>query len=432
MSNSMTDSSYTLAPSSRGGRSLAARVLFWLVAIVLAGFALYSRRPDALRCPQFFGEAGPVWYQQAYDWGWLRALAHTDGGYFVTLPRLVAALSLLVPVAQAPTMFNLCSLAVEAAPALFMLSPRLRSLGDRPVRCCLAPLYIAMPNMAEIHGPIGLQWHLAMLAFLVLISEPPQSRPARVFDVTILVLCALTGPYCLLLLPSAVFITFARKNTWSYFRLGILGGGTFLQGFTLLLTGGQQRSHGQIGASFEGFCRIVAGQIVSPILEGQNRIAHWAHSAPGVLGATIAVTLLAASGAVYALRKGSLALSSFVTFASMILVSSLIFSLVPPGDPMWTQLAVPGAGARYWMIPELALIAVVVWMLGSDRPWAVRIIAAALACSMILGMAKHWRYSPLPDLDYASYAAKFEQLPPGASLTIPLNPPGWSMKLTKR
>lgn len=428
----MTDSSCTLASSSLGGRSLASRVLFWLVALVLIGLALYSRRPDALRYPQFFAEAGRVFYQQAYNWGWLQALAHTDTGYFGTLPRLVAALSLLFPLAQAPMIFNLCSLAVEAAPALFMLSSRLRSLGNLLVRCYLATLYIAMPNMAEIHGAIGLQWHMALLAFLVLISEPPQSRATRVFDTTILVLCAVTGPYCILLLPSAALITFARKNIRDCLQLSVLGAGTLLQGFALLLTSGQQRPHGQLGASFGGFCRIVAGQIVSPVLEGQNRLAHWAHSAHGVLGATIAVTLLAVSGAVYALWKGSLALRSFVIFAGMALISSLLFSMTAPATPAWTQLAVPGAGARYWMIPELALIAVLAWMLGRHRPWVVRIIAAALTCSMIVGMVKHWRYSPLPDLDYGAYAAKFEQLPPGASLTIPLNPPGWSMTLTKR
>ena len=431
MLNGVMASSYTRARSSSGSDAVAWRALFWLVAVLLIGLALYSRRPDALRYPQFYAESGRVWYQDAYNLGWLRALVHTDGGYFVTLPRLVAALTLLFPLAQAPMIFNLCSLAVEAAPALFLLSRRFLALGDLPLRCCLAILYIAMPNMADAHGALGLQWHLAMLAFLVLISGPPQSRAARAFDLTILVLCALTGPYCILLLPSAVFISFSRRSIWSYWQFWILGGGVLLQGFTLLLTGGRQRTHGQLGASLRGFCRIVAGQIVDPVLEGQNRLAHWGHSAQGVLGATIAVTLLAVCAAVYALWRGGLALRSFLIFASMILASSLLFSLVPVGVPVWTQLAVPGAGARYWMIPELALMAVMVWMLGSHRPWPVRIFAAALACSMIVGAVKHWRYSPLPDLDYGAYAAKFEQLPPGANLTIPLNPPGWSMTLVR-
>ena len=159
MLNGVMASSYTRARSSSGSDAVAWRALFWLVAVLLIGLALYSRRPDALRYPQFYAESGRVWYQDAYNLGWLRALVHTDGGYFVTLPRLVAALTLLFPLAQAPMIFNLCSLAVEAAPALFLLSRRFLALGDLPLRCCLAILYIAMPNMADAHGALGLPWH---------------------------------------------------------------------------------------------------------------------------------------------------------------------------------------------------------------------------------------------------------------------------------
>jgi hypothetical protein len=50
---------------------------------------------------------------------------------------------------------------------------------------------------------------------------------------------------------------------------------------------------------------------------------------------------------------------------------------------------------------------------------------------MLLAIAKHWQYWPMPNLHFPTYAMKFERLPTGATMTIPVNPPGWSMTLIK-
>jgi hypothetical protein len=403
------------------------------MAAAVCLLALYSRRPDALRNPQFFAEDGPVWYAQAYNWGWFRALTHPDGGYFQTLPRLVAAVSLLFPVASAPLIFNILGLAIEAAPAVFLVSSRFSNLGTLRLRCFLAGLYIAMPNMAGVHATIEYgQWHLAVLAFLVLVSEPPASRAGRLFDIGVLALCALTGPFCILLVATMLALRRLPWDSWHYVRLSPLGGGAILQAGSLLFSARQQRAHPAIGASFAGYCRIVAGQIVDPVLEGRYRLQHWAHSPRGVLAAAATLTVLATAAGLYAFLKGSFVLRSFLLFAGLVLGSSLVFSVAPENATLWSQLAVPGAGARYWMIPEVALIVVVVWMTGSQHPRALRLLATTLTCVMIVGIVKHWRYPALQDFDYPEQIGLFQKAQPGTAVRILIPPPGWEMTLIKK
>src|SRR6476659_827700 len=93
----------------------------FLSALVFA-FAVLSRRPDALLNPQFFAEDGNVWFAEAYNFGWLKALFITHTGYFQTLPRLGAALAFAVPLAHAPLVMNLIGLLVQIAPAIHLLS----------------------------------------------------------------------------------------------------------------------------------------------------------------------------------------------------------------------------------------------------------------------------------------------------------------------
>src|SRR5690349_287591 len=95
-----------------------------LLSFLVAALAVVSRRPDALLNPQFFAEDGNIWFADAYNQGWLRALAMTHTGYFQTLPRLGAALALAVPLQHAPLVMNLIGLLLQVAPAIFLLSRR--------------------------------------------------------------------------------------------------------------------------------------------------------------------------------------------------------------------------------------------------------------------------------------------------------------------
>src|SRR5438105_8006270 len=152
------------------------------VLIFLIAFGLFlSRRPDAILNAQFFAEDGRIWYQHAYQYG-LKCLLIPDGGYLHTVSRLIALVSLLVPLAYAPLLMNLCAMALQILPINFFLFSRFSSI-DLRLRFCCAALYVGLPNSAEIDANITtLQWHLALLAMIVLLAKPMASKLWMVFD----------------------------------------------------------------------------------------------------------------------------------------------------------------------------------------------------------------------------------------------------------
>ena len=119
----------------------------WQVAVfAVALIATFTRLPGALLHPQFFAEDGWVWYQQAYNLGWLRTLGITQAGLLHTLPRLAAGLALLFPMQWAPFIMNLAGAMVQVLPVSALLSRRCTPWGPLPVRILMAVLYIVSPT----------------------------------------------------------------------------------------------------------------------------------------------------------------------------------------------------------------------------------------------------------------------------------------------
>jgi len=421
----------TSAELAQPNRANLQAAVWWLAAIALTFAVLVLRRPDAVLNPQFYADDGHTWFQQAYNEGAARSLFHIYGGYFQVLSRLAAVSALGVPLLRAPLVMNLMALLVEALPPLFLLSPRMRNIGRLALRGLLALLYLTVPKAPDVHANItNAPLNLALLAFLVVIAEPPASLAGRIFDVVLLTLMALTGPACILLFPVTLLVAAKRRQGWTLVLLSIVGSGSIVQGVALLMTG--ERLHQTLGASFPRFCRIVAGQVVLPVVQGRNRLDQLAHSPAGALVPACLITALTAMLLLYALWRGSLELRSFILFASLLLAAALAFPTPNATSDHWGPMMAPGGAGRYWYIPGLALMAILLWLLGRQRPAALRLVGAILLSCMIYGATKHWRFASFPDLHFPDYAQQFERLPPGSSIEIPLNPPGWSMTLTKK
>ena len=425
----------------------SASAWFWVLAIAVTIALLILRRPDAVFHAQLWAEDGVVWFADAYNHGALRALLFARDGYLQVFPRLVSALALWVPLARVPLVFALCALAVEALPPLFLVSSRMRNLGGLPVRCVLALLYLFVPDCSEVHAIVtDSQSQLAVLACLVIIAQPPRSRWGRVFDVVVLMLCALTTPMGMLLLAVAVARTVlpllvhrpanagiaSPEMRWRWVQLSLLAVCALAQITTLLTTAGA-RLNTTLGATAAKFSRIVAGQIVLPVFLGSNRLDHLADDPARISLLAFAITIVTLLVCLYALLDGSPELRCFIFFALLVLTAALTFPTVEPIQYQWDAFLVPGQGVRYWYIPRLAVMATLIWLLGRQRRVAIRSLAGILVCVMTFSAMKYWRYPPFPDFHFQSYVQTFEQLPPGATGHFRLNPGGpWIMRLVKK
>jgi hypothetical protein len=407
---------------------------FHVAGFLIAFFILVSRRPDAILRAQFYAEDGARWYANAYQFGW-HCLLIPETGYLQTVSRLVALFSLIFPFAIAPLVMNLCALTVQVLPVNFFLSPRFSAVPfeGRIIGCLL---YLAMPNSIEIHAnTTNIQWHLALLACLVLFARAPESRIWNVVDLCILALITLDSPLGVVLLAVAAGVWWKRRDAHAKWHLATLIPGTVLQIAVVLLSQIHGREPVQSGATLARLTGILGGQIFLSsalgvrtfaqfFLFGDRRLLFWIEVVAMIVGLLLVV---------YGFRSAQIELKLFILFAAGVLILALSHPIAGPDAsfPQWEYLQIPGRSSRYYFFPILAFYASLLWLAGTSASKAMRYMAVAFLLLLPVGVYRDWRYPPFADLHFESYAAAFERTAVGNRVRIPINPVGWEMQIVK-
>lgn len=408
------------------------RLLPWQhgVVFLLACIVILSRRPDAVFHAQFFAEDGHVWYAEAYNFGWWSALFRTYVGYFVVLPRLAASIALLVPLSLVPLTLNLIAIPIQALPVNLLLSSRSSAWGSLSFRALLAGVYLSLPNCYELLlGITDANWLLVLSAFILLVGSAPRGIAAKLLDVCVMLVSGFTGPFSLFLFPISVFLTWKSRERWRWVQSSILAITLLIQVRALLTGAAISRPHFSLGATPALFTRMVGSQIFLGTLLGRNQISLIPGN--GFFVFLLCATAVGTTLIVICLLTSSLEMRLFLLFSGMVLCASLIAPTVQPpsGTSVWGVLAAT-PGIRYWFFPGLAFA----WTLIScyrSRNAPLRYTAAALLLMMCIGIIRDWRLSPFPEEHLPQYVRLFESAPAGATVTIPLYPEGWTMKLVK-
>jgi len=397
------------------------------LAFLAACAVLMLRRPDALLHAQFQGEDGPIWYATAYNYGWWRVLFSPYEGYLNLLPRLGAGLALLFPFGYGPLVENLIAIAVEAMPAVLLLSRRLSTLGSLRFRAALALLYLLLPNMKEMIATLTeSQWFLALSVLLILLAAAPESRIRRALDLALLALCGLSGPFCLFLSPVAIAkLLQGPKDPYRRLTCIVLFSCCAAQGVALALTS-SHRPHPALGAGLLPLLRIFAGHICIGTLLGSNGLAVGGHAEPAIYCVALAGIALGA----WSFRACRFEMRAMFFVSALIFAASLAAPTAFPraGQTAWGLLAT-APGIRYWFFPCLAFA----WMLADgvrSRQRALRIVSASLLTVMIFGVLRDFRIATLSDLHFAAWTQRFAAAPSGSTTIVPTNP-DWRMVLTK-
>ncbi len=386
-----------------------------------------SRRPDALFNPQFFGEDGPVWYGQAYAFGWFTALLHSQNGYFQSLPRLAASLALLVPLRFAPLVMNLIGIAFQVLPVNILLSSRCSAWAPLKIRAFMAVAYVALPNTMELNITVEEgQWHLALLACMLVLAHVLRNFKWRMFDITIFVLCGISGPFCLMLLPIAAIFWWLRRESWRLVAIAVFAATSILQLSAIIQNGAATRPKVGLGATPAIFARLLGGQVYLGALLGQ-------HSLPAhkniVLLAIVAV--LGTAILVYCFIKSGTELKLFILFAVLVFAASLRSPMVSLTVPQW-QVLRDSIGIRYFFFPMLAFAWALIWCAGVNQVKPIRIAAGlGLAC-MVTGILRDWEYPAYTNFHFQEHAKAFANAAPGTFMSIPIYPPGWALRITKK
>jgi hypothetical protein len=422
---------YSDTVSSILQRIVENRIAFHVSVTLCCLVLLFSRRPDAFLNPQFYAEDGRVWYADAYNHGVLYSLITPEAGYYQTISRIVAIVSLLVPLVLAPAMFNLAAIAIKAIVVNFLVSSRISEVVPSVgYRIAIAFVYIALPHSSETHGNLtNVQWHLALLAFLVIVA-PAKGTIGKVFDVVVVAISAVSGPFCLLLVPIAVIRFVMRRERWNATLLLVLAIGSLIQMSALLTS--ERPSRQPLGASFALGQGIIAGHwFVSAIL-GERWHSWLIRNSAWNVGAAIVVNTIGFGAIVWAWIGSKLELRLLLVFALLIVAAALISPASSSDVPQWTAMWMAGNGSRYWLVPIFSFFVVLLFLSSRYSPTSwVRYAAATMLAASLFGIAADWRYPRFKDLEFTKHAAAFQNAPSGQEVAIPINP-DWEMRLRKK
>jgi hypothetical protein len=290
-------------------------------------------------------------------------------------------------------------------------------------------LYVSVPNATEVFLNVAnIQWHLGVAGFLVLFAEKSNQRFWKIFDIAVLVLVGLSGPLGLMLAPIILYLYFRNRSPRNRLNFIIIAASSVLQAFSLLVLSHGQRLNSQPSASLIKLLKMIVGQIFTGGLAGSRHVELFYNSTPALL-----IVLLAGLGlCAYAVINGPLWLRAANAYSLFIFVFSLISLKPTPGVDLWGTFTHPAAGQRYWYIPILVWIMTILWLLFNARLRPLRYICLVLIAVLIfIGIPSDWSIPKYQDMYWRDYAAQFDSLPKGTSLTIPINPETWNMVLTK-
>ena len=405
------------------------------VHLAFAGLAcliVIARRPDAFSNPQFYAEDGAHWFSDAYNEG-TPAILMSNNGYLQLLPRLVGFLSAPFGVVNTPVFFNVIGLAVQVAPALFFLTLRFQHLvPSRWARAALAGTYLLMPS-SELNVTItNAQWHLVILAVLVVFAAPSPRWYWRVFDMLVVVLSALSGPFAFILLPLALLWLAVCRYRWTLALVALLAVALIAQLYSVTHS---VRPSLALGASLHDLVLLVADRILLAGLFAEEGHTHLFLA--GTTHGTIIAAALCAIGALIAglaALRAPIELRFFGLAALAIVAAGLLSPLVSATGNQWKLMATSSAGERYFFMAQVAWVVTLVWVLSRARRRTLRVAAlGTVGACFLAGVVTGWRYPRFADYHWQQVAQLITTSRSGTHVVAPIPPgPPWTVDVTVR
>jgi hypothetical protein len=176
----------------------------WLYGAVVAGsmLILFARSPEMLLNPRFFGEDGRIFYQDAFNLGPLEPVFTPYAGYYLLLPRLIASISLALPISLVPLFFGLTTLIITSISLSWIFLPHFRPLIERDwIRLGVVFLCLMSPNLEALMVVAFLQWYVAAWCVFVVLMRTPSRRWLQWTLAIAYVIATATAPIVVLCTP---------------------------------------------------------------------------------------------------------------------------------------------------------------------------------------------------------------------------------------
>jgi len=404
----------------KNGIITPSRPTYLLLGTLLAALLLL-RKPGSLLHPQFWAEDGTLFFQEAFNHGFLLTILQPASGYLHSFPRLVAGLALLFPMEQAPLVFNLAAFAIQLIPALYLLSPRMtRIIPSFSARVIAALLYISLPASYETHVNLtNSHWHLTLMAVCIMVATPATDARVRALETFMVTLFSLTGPFSILFLPLVAPRLLgvlkgaqpARSQTVSV----VIAAGAVLQLGFAVTSARISASVAQFGPlSLQEMLTVVSMHTFFNAIFGINGFTGFYRTLPPIayglgLGALAFLIFIAA-------RDRVKPLLILLYLAALSIALSFMF---PLNDlRIWLH---PQAGPRYFLFACIFIhfaILHLAFAARSFRPVGSILLATAVG----VGIPADFFHPRQPDVHWADHTKVFQSLPAGSDFYVPVVP----------
>jgi hypothetical protein len=391
-----------------------------LIVLAIATLILLIRKPECFLNPQFWAEDGPIFFLQQYEQG-ARAVFQPYAGYLLLVPRLVALFAdTFFPYSAIPFVYNYSSLALTLGVAASVFSPRLR-VGYKPL---IALTIVLIPHyLDEVFLNItNIQWILAIALMLLVLKEKPNPEYGKVklqiaSDLLTVILCGLTGPFSILLMPFFIWKWLQHRTFYTSSLVLTAAAVALIQLSFVVLTGEPQEVgvSSQISAysnvlGYRIFSFLFLGQTVTSLFRSPVTLYNTSHY---VLTAAYFGTLLAIVKAASFRRR----------FISLCLGLHCVMLLTAFYRCNAEGLVSPGSGARYLFIPLIMLVWALIPLLETIRGKQKRWVQIVLILVLFSSLTSRFQSKMFVDYNWQRYS----QLIGKEDVTIPLNPKGWQM-----
>jgi len=389
------------------------QVATWLT-LIACGLIVLARMPDRILNPQLYAEDA-LFYADALKFGgW--ALLRPYGGYLLVMPRLASWVAVHLPVLWVPAFFNVGALLLALVVLARLFSPRV-ALSHKP---WLALAVVLLPHIEDLFMVMeNIQWILSLGLVLVLISADPATPAQRRGDSAMALLFGLTGVFSIILAPLYVLRALERRSRDSLILAGLVGAAAFCQAW-FVIHGNALHGHPPIAFDPGMIPALLGFRLIAHLFGGQRLLEL------SSFGLTVAgVIALGLCGWTLSNGRVSAAERRVRQMLVAVLIVQSAASLYRFHD-LWTMLLSPEHLGRYFFLPEL----VFVWILLTEYSSGGlrRILAAAAAVAFLMTAFAFFRCAPLTDYQWPHYAAIIQQR---TRVDVPINPQGWHFLYTR-
>ena len=382
-----------------------------LLVLSLTAIILFIRKTDALVNPQFWAEDGRLFFMEQYYNG-ASALFQDYAGYLHLIPRLIALIAdSFFPYSLTPAVYSYSSFLITIIVVLSIFSPRFQ-INDKPLVALTITLIPHYTNEVFVNLA-NLQWILSIMLILVLLKENPAPKYGNVIaqylgDLTIIILCGLTGPFIILLIPFFGWRCFKERKLYN----SLIFINVVIISLVQLSSIASLPSHSQpIDFNLEAYSKIIGYRIIGNLFLEPKIPYGISHYALSFL--YISIVVLAIHHAYYKKdRFTALAIGVSMVF---FLATLYLFKSKPE------VLIDPGIGQRYFYVPFVMLTWTIIALLKKQTKWR-NILLTLILISSLIG---DFRSKPLIDYNWSFYSKSIGK----KDVVIPINPQGWQMQI---